>query len=125
MGWAIMFRNILILWAFAALSACSTPIGRANAPLSTYDRDTEFNITESDGGFAITVYYSRYQFIPEGDTVAEACRQQMYSIAYEHAESLGRDIQPINEQRTRLSMGRNGLTGVSSCQAHTIVEWAE
>jgi len=92
--------------------------------MSTYDRDTEYNITQSEDGFSITVFYSRYQFIPEGSTAANACKQQLTAIAYEHADGSGREIEPINEQRIRISMGRNGITGVTSCQAYGEAKWA-
>jgi len=91
--------------------------------LSTYDKDTEYGIEDRDNGFAITVFYSRYQFIPESDANATACKSQLTAIAWEHSENVGKKIKPINEQRIRISMGRNGLSGITSCQANAIAEW--
>ena len=105
------------------LTGCATPVCHTNIPLSTYDKDTEYGIEKRDDGFAITVYYSRYQFIPESDAVATACKSQLTAIAWEHADNEGRDIEPINEQRIRISMGRNGLTGITSCQANAVAKW--
>ena len=105
------------------LAGCATPVGHTNIPLSTYDKDTEYGIEKRDDGFAITVYYSRYQFIPESDAVATACKSQLTAIAWEHADNEGRDIEPVNEQRIRISMGRNGLTGITSCQANAVAKW--
>ncbi|MBD3667472.1 MAG: hypothetical protein HUJ16_05895 [Kangiella sp.] len=105
------------------LTGCATPVSHTNIPLSTYDKDTEYGIEKRDDGFAITVYYSRYQFIPESDAVATACKSQLTAIAWEHADNEGRDIEPINEQRIRISMGRNGLTGITSCQANAVAKW--
>lgn len=102
---------------------CATPVGHTNIPLATYDKDTEYGIEERIDGFSITVYYSRYQFIPEGDVVAIACKSQLTAIAWEYAENKGREIEPVNEQRVRISMGRNGFTGITSCQANAIVKW--
>lgn len=112
------------LLVLLVLSACTTPTSHSNIALSTYDKDTEYGIQERSDGFAITVYYSRYQFIPESSAVAAACKSQLTSIAWEHADKVGREIEPMNEQRVRVSMGRNGLSGVTSCQAYAEVEWA-
>lgn len=113
-------KSIFCLLIIPILVSCATPVSHTNIPLSTYDKDTEFGIEERPGGFGITVYYSRYQFIPESDAVATACRSNLTAIAWEHAEKLGKPIHPINEQRIRLSLGRNGLSGITSCQAFAI-----
>jgi hypothetical protein len=105
------------------LAGCATPVSHTNIPLSTYDKDTEYGIEKREDGFAITVFYSRYQFIPESDAVATACKSQLTAIAWEHADNEGREIEPVNEQRIRISMGRNGLTGITSCQANAVAKW--
>jgi hypothetical protein len=107
------------------LGACATPVSHTNRPMQTYDRDTEYQVEERPGGFALTIYYSRYQFIPESDAVALACRSSLTAIAHEVAERRGRRIQQINEQRIRISMGRNGLTGITSCSATAPVDYVE
>lgn len=106
-----------------ALSACATPVSHTNVPLATYDKDTEFGIEDRPDGFGITVYYSRYQFIPESDAVAIACKSALTAIAWEVSEKRGREMEPINEQRIRVSMGRNGLSGITSCQASAVAKW--
>lgn len=115
-------KRILIVLS-VLMSGCATPVSHTNIPLSTYDKDTEYGVQETNDGFSITVYYSRYQFIPESDAVATACKSQLTAIAYEYAENNGREIEPINEQRIRISMGRNGLSGITSCQANGIVKY--
>lgn len=115
--------RFIVLITLLAMSACATPVSHTNIPLSTYDKNTEFAIQDNPNGFGITVYYSRYQFIPESDAVATACKSQLTAIAHEHADSVGRPIKNLNEQRIRISMGRNGLTGITSCQANGIAEW--
>ena len=105
------------------IGSCTTPMRQAGVQMVPYDRDTEYSITPRESDFAIAIYYSRYQFIPESNAVAVACKSALTSIAYEHAEKQGKKIQPINEQRIRISMGRNGLTGITSCSATAIVEW--
>lgn len=118
-----MLASVTVL--LLALGACATPVGHSNRPMQTYDRDTEYQVEERPGGFALTIYYSRYQFIPESDAVALACRSSLTAIAHEVAERRGRRIQQVNEQRIRLSMGRNGVTGITSCSATAPVDYAE
>jgi hypothetical protein len=108
-----------------AVAACATPVGHTTRPMQTYDRDTEYTVEPRPGGFSLTIYYSRYQFIPEGDAVAIACRSSLTAIAHEIAERQGRRVRQINEQRIRISMGRNGVSGITSCSATAPVEYEE
>lgn len=115
--------SLSLLVMLAALSGCATPVSHTNSPLATYDKDTEYAVEERQDGFGLTVYYSRYQFIPESSAVATACKSAVTSLAWEIAEKKGKSIDPVNEQRIRISMGRNGFTGITSCQATAIVDW--
>ncbi|MEZ8187550.1 hypothetical protein ACED29_17215 [Shewanella sp. 5S214] len=116
-------KLILSIVFSALLVGCATPVSHTNIPLSTYDKDTEYGIEDREDGFGITVYYSRYQFIPESDAVATACKSQLTAIAWEHSDKVGKPIANVNEQRIRISMGRNGISGITSCQATAIVNW--
>jgi len=116
-------KSLVFVVSAVLLGGCATPVSYTNFPLSTYDKDTEYGIERRDDGFGITVYYSRYQFIPESSAVATACKSQLTAIAWEHAEKAGRKIEPVNDQRIRISMGRNGVSGITSCQANAIVKW--
>jgi hypothetical protein len=115
--------SLTLLISILPVVGCATPVSHTNIPLSTYDKDTEYGIEERDDGFAITVYYSRYQFIPESDAVATACKSQLTAIAWDHSDNVGKEIETINVQRIRISMGRNGITGITSCQANTMIRW--
>jgi hypothetical protein len=53
-----------------------------------------------------------------------ACKQAFTSLAYDLADQRGRKIVPINEQRIKMSFGRNGFSGTTSCSATAPVEWA-
>lgn len=66
----LLFTAILAI----IIAGCATPVTHTNTPLATYDKDTEYGFEKRDDGFAVTVYYSRYQFIPESDAVATACK---------------------------------------------------
>ena len=120
-----MSKLLGVVMVSSLIGSCATPIRQTDAPMIPYDRDTEYTVTPRETGFAITIYYSRYQFIPESDAVAVACKSALTSIVYEHAEKQGKKIQPINEQRVRISMGRNGFTGITSCSATTIADWEQ
>lgn len=121
----VSMRLLSIFLLSVLLAACATPVSHTNTLLSTYDKDTEYGIEERADGFEITVYYSRYQFIPESDAVATACKSALTSIAWEVADKKGKQIDPINEQRIRISMGRNGLSGITSCQAFAVAKWKQ
>ena len=116
-------RIFIILATCALVTSCATPIQQGSANMTVYDRDTEYELTERPGGFALAINYSRYQFIPESSAVAQACKSALTSLAHDLAERKGRRIKPIDEQRVRLSFGRNGFTGVTSCSASAIAEW--
>lgn len=118
-----VLKTTLVAITLAALAGCATPVSHTNVPVSTYDKDTEYSITPRDDGYNVTVFYSRFQMIPESDSVAVSCKQQLTSIAWDHADFEGKEIKGINEQRIRISMGRNGLTGATSCQASVNVQY--
>ena len=114
---------ILGLVFLISLAGCATPVSHENIAMQTYDQNTEYSISEHPKGYTITVFYSRYQFIPESDAVATACKAALTSIGWETADKQGKEIKSINEQRIKVSMGRNGITGITSCQASVLVEW--
>jgi hypothetical protein len=116
--WSALFFSLLLI------AGCATPVGYSNQPFETYDKDTEYRADETPTGFILSVYYSRFQFFPESEAVAISCRQALTSLAYELAEKRGRKIVAVNEQRIKMSFGRNGLTGITSCSAAAPVEWA-
>ncbi len=117
-------RSTLVTLALVSLLfGCATATKQTDASMQTYDKDTEYALTPRPDGFSLAINYSRYQFIPESDAVATACKSALTAIAYELAEKQGRKIKPINEQRIRISMGRNGLSGITSCSALAVAEW--
>ena len=111
----LLFTSVLI--------GCATPTRMTNEQMTPYDKDTDYAVTPRSDGFSIAINYSRYQFIPESSAVATACKSALTAIAYEQADKQGRKIQPLNEQRIRISMGRNGMSGITSCSALAVAEW--
>jgi len=102
---------------------CSSPMRLSKVPLAKYDKYTKYGVKERADGFEITVFYSKYQFIPESSVIVSASKTTATSIAYEVAETKGRKIKPINEQRIKVSTGRNGISGKTSCLVVAIAEW--
>lgn len=113
-------HRVFALAATVILAGCATP----SAP-SGPDKDTSYQVTDTPSGFTIAVAYSRYQFIPESGAVQASCKQALTAGAYDEADRRGRKIEPVNEQRIRISMGRNGFTGITSCEASVPVIWAK
>ncbi|ANX03209.1 hypothetical protein PG2T_02730 [Immundisolibacter cernigliae] len=116
-------RLLVLGFLLISLAGCATAAKQTNAPMSQYDNNTKHAIEPRPDGFLVSIYYSRYQFFPESDAVATACKQALTSIAHEHASKAGREIEQINEQAIRLSMGRNGLSGITSCSASAPAKW--
>jgi hypothetical protein len=98
------------------LNSCTTA-NVTSVRMIDYDDNTKYLVEPIGNGFRLTVDYSRYQFIPESEALLTACRSALTSIAYEVARTQSETIQTINEQEIRISSGRNGLTGLTSCQA--------
>lgn len=113
---------LVVLSAAAVLGACASPSPQGGV---AGDKDASYTVTERPDGFEIAVSYSRYQFIPESTAVATACRQALTAGAFDVADKRGRKIEAVNEQRIRLSMGRNGFTGITSCEASVPAIWAK
>jgi hypothetical protein len=116
------------IWTCALLglllgSGCSSPSRLTDKEMTPYDDHTQYAIEEREDGFVITVGYSQYQFVRDGNSVAEACRSALKVIAHEIADKQNKKIEPLDEQRIRISIGRNGLTGRSSCYAQGVAKW--
>ncbi len=108
------FQGWLILTSALVFGGCATPVEYSAQPLQRYDKDATYRIDDLEDGFIITVYYSRFQFFPESEAVAMAGKSALLSIAHELSDSRGRPIEQINEQRIKMSMGRNGFSGITS-----------
>ena len=117
------FLYALSLLTLAYLMGCTTPAKLTSAAMKKYDRDTKYAIEEQTDGFVITINYERYQMIPETGALMTACKSSLNSLAHEHARQISRDIQPIDEQMMRISTGRIGLTGITSCAAQVRTFW--
>lgn len=113
----------LLLICCIALSACAHASKFTSESMQSYDSNTEYRIDPADAGFTINIYYAKYQALPESNATLASCKSMLTSIAYEYAERQGRKLKPINEQRMKISYGRNMLSGVSSCSATVQAEY--
>lgn len=117
-------KTIIFICSMLLLtSACATPVPYSSRPYEPYDKDTQYNVEETGKGFVVNIIYERWQVISEALALTTACKSHLLSIAYEHADKRGKKIHPVNEQRVKLSVGRNILTGVSSCSATVQAEY--
>lgn len=116
-------KKIIPILCLAFVSACTRPAD-VSKPLSAGgDKNAKFTIKDTANGFTVDLRYSRYQFVPEADALLVACRSIATTRAYEEAKSRGREIQPINEQTLRVSVGRNIINARTACRAFVEAVW--
>ena len=115
--------NILLILCLIAISACTRPADVSRPLAAGGDKNAKFDIKPTANGFTIDVRYSRYQMVSEADAVLVACRSIATARAYEEAKIKGREIQPLNEQTLRVSIGRNVLNGRTACRAFVEAFW--
>jgi predicted small secreted protein len=106
-----------------ALAACTTAADVSKPIEAGKGNDAKVQIIDTADGFNVDVKYSRYQMIPESSALLVACRSMATARAYEEAKTRGKEIEPINEQTIRVSTGRNGLLGLTSCRAFAEAHW--
>jgi hypothetical protein len=103
--------------------ACTTPADVSKPLAAGKGNDAKIAIADTATGYTVDVRYSRYQFVPETSALLVACRSIATARAYEEAKNRGREIEPINEQTIRVSTGRNGILGLTSCRAFAEASW--
>ena len=111
------------LLCLALVTACTTPADVSKPLTAGGDKNAKFTINNTATGFTVDLRYSRYQFIPEADALLEACRSIATTRAYEEAKLRGKEIQPVNEQNLRVSVGRNIINARTSCRAFVEAVW--
>ncbi len=112
-----------VLAGLFALAACTTAADVSKPLAEGQGNDAKIKVADTATGFSVDVRYSRYQFIPETGALLVACRSIATARAYEEAKNRGREIEPINEQTIRVSTGRNGIVGLTTCRAFAEAQW--
>lgn len=109
--------------ASLALVGCTTAADVSKPISAGQGYDAKVKIADTPTGFTVEVRYSRYQMIPESSALLVACRSLATNRAYEEAKSRSREIEPISEQAIRISTGRNGILGLTTCRAFAEALW--
>jgi hypothetical protein len=116
--------GIALLSVLVLLAGCATATRFTDRPMTKRGPHTEYAVEDTQAGFKLYVTYRRYQFIPESSAVNEARTSELLSLAHDIVAERGKALQPINEQRIRKSMGRNGVTGINSWSGMVTVVYA-
>lgn len=118
-----MLMNAKTLALCLALAACTTPADVSKPIGAGRGNDAKVVVADTPGGFTVDVRYSRYQMIPETSAVLTVCRSTAIARVAEEARSRGREVEPLDEQNVRVSSGRNGILGLTSCRAFAEATW--
>jgi hypothetical protein len=113
-----VFVWLLPVLAVVFLSACTRPAQYSAVPLRPYDANTRYAVEERENGFVLVVEFRQRAFVPRSDAeMHEACISALTSIAADEADKQGRRLQPLDPATVRVSTGRDGVSGHSSCSA--------
>ena len=112
-----MLALILVL----LLCACTPQVASYRGPMrEVWGQKTWWAVEDSAQGFLITVEHNG-DFGSGLAATAAACKTALLSQASAYADSRGKKIQPINEQRITMSVGYRGLA--PGCSGQVPVEW--
>jgi hypothetical protein len=107
----------------AVASGCEAPARYTALPMTPYDEDTAYGVDDSPSGFTLYLQQARYQFVLNDD-IRASCAQAIRSVAHEIGERQGRHIE-FDNLHAKMSFGRNGVNGISSCTAMVPVIWSD
>jgi hypothetical protein len=118
-------RAVFFVVALAVLLAgCTAATNYSSiSPEREVDDRTSYGVQRAEDGFQITVEYSKYQFYPQQSYVIMECRNQLRRLARNHAQKIGEQIQPIEKSQIEVSVGRNYISGVTTCIATSKVRY--
>jgi hypothetical protein len=115
--------TLLVFLALAVASGCEAPVSYTELPLTPYDKNTRYRVDDSLSGFTLYLDQAQYQFILN-DAILASCTQAIKKLAHEIGERRGHTIE-IDGERVKMSFGRNGVNGISSCSAMVPVGWSD
>jgi hypothetical protein len=113
-------------WKTAGFVVLLLLAGCGTVPVPSGDRagDPEpmYKVENRSGGFTISTVLVRHQ--ADRKAVEAACRRGLVRNANDLAASLGRAIEPIDEQRIRVSMSAEP-PGATTCKASVAAAWRQ
>jgi hypothetical protein len=112
----------LLVISMLALAACSSASDFGDGRYDRHSGDTAWRLEETPSGFAVTVRQDLYRFIPHMGSVELNCRREAIALALTEARRRGRPNVELDERLVRSSVGRNGVTGITSCTAMAPVD---
>ncbi len=116
------YKHLLPTFALLLLVGCTS--ARISAPegMVPYDDHTAYSYLLSNGRLRVDVVYERYQFMPETTYLVSECKAALQEVVSHVAASLKLRTVPPDDKSISSAVGRNGVLGVSSCNASTSVE---
>lgn len=116
-------RITALLLLTLAAGACTTPSDVSQPLGAAPDKNAKTSVKELPNGFSVDVSYSRYQFIPETGAIITACKSIALARVRDVATSRSRAVQALSGDDVRVSTGRNGLKGTTTCRAFVEAKW--
>ena len=111
---------------FALLSACAaTTVPTYDlVDLEYYDEDTEYAIVPFDGGYDVSIAYSKYNFVHNAENHRTQCANKIVAIAKEFAEAASRPLDMPNVRRITFYNDRDTWTGVNTCRGNLTLNYS-
>ncbi|SOY56021.1 conserved hypothetical protein [Cupriavidus taiwanensis] len=91
--------------------------------MSTYDMSTEYTVEYVPDGFTLMVSYRYLQFTILPSTAAAECKTAATNVANSLADRRHRQIEPVDDQRIKLTTSRNWYGKVTDCSATAPISW--
>jgi|TARA_R110000868_G_C10962970_1_gene768744 hypothetical protein len=107
------------------MSACATPTTPTYdlAPLAYYDEDTEYAIVPFDGGFDVSIAYSKWNLVHYPEDHQIQCTNKIVSIAKEFSETSKRALDMPNVRRIIFFHKRDPWSGVQTCTGNLTLNY--
>lgn len=108
------------------LSACATPTIPTYdvAPLAYYDEDTKYAIVPFNGGFDVTIAYSKWNLVHDAEDHQIQCTNKIVSIAKEFSGTSKRALDMPNVRRIIFFHKRDPWSGVQTCTGNLTLNYS-
>lgn len=109
-----MLKFSLIVASVLVLGGC-TQFCEATGPIGDCAPHARAKFLED--GFNLKVTHTRYQWMADMNAMFKACRESIHVLADEVAQSKGKEIEPIDNDKITMDYDRNYTAGTSTCVA--------